>query len=191
MRRKGKSPRTKETRGKIPIGLSIHQRPADVKTRSTFGHWELDTVVSSRGQSKGCLATFVERKTRFYVALPMKDRTAASMEKALQTLYGSYPTKAFITATADRGKEFACHAAVKENLHWPIYFADPYSSWQRGSNENSNGLLREFFPKVSDLAKVTLHQVSTAVALMNHRPRKCLHWRSPHEAFMEEVFRLA
>ena len=134
------------------IGTSIHQRPKEVKSRETFGHWELDTVVSSRGESKGCFATFVERKTRLYTAIKIADRTASSMESAIKQLHAVLPKNAFKTATVDRGKEFACYKNIENDIGLPLFFADPYSSWQRGSNENSNGLLREFYPKKTNLA---------------------------------------
>ncbi len=97
--------------------------------RQTFGHWELDTVVSGRGKSKGCVATFVERKSRFYLAVPMEDRSAQSMESAIQALHLYFPLETFQTATTDRGKEFSCHERIRDTLGVPMYFADPYSSW--------------------------------------------------------------
>ena len=117
LRHKGKR-RKKETRGKFLIGNSITTRPKDVKSRKTFGHWELDTIVSSRGKSKACLATFVERKTRFYVAI--KKLVKVLLKKALKTF------------TTDRGKEFACYKKV-EKLNIKVYFADAYVVWKRGS----------------------------------------------------------
>lgn len=191
LRHKGKRRKPVETRGRFLVGTPIRQRPKVVRTRSTFGHWELDTVVSSRGRSKACAATFIERKTRLYQAVLMPDRTAASMEAAFQTVAARYPDGTFQTATTDRGKEFACYERL-ETLHGvKVYFADPYSSWQRGSNENANGLLREFFPKGHDFATVTEAQLDEALRLINDRPRKCLGWNSAHEAFMDEVSHLA
>ena len=144
LRQKGKRRKPRETRGRFNIGTSIHQRPKEVKNRETFGHWELDTVVSSRGKSKGCLATFVERQTRFYVAVKIDNRSALEMYRAISELYEHFPKDTFKTYTVDRGKEFACYSKVEADLKVPVYFADAYSSWQRGSNENANGLLREF-----------------------------------------------
>ncbi|SEP14688.1 transposase, IS30 family [Paenibacillus sophorae] len=89
-----------------------------------------------------------------------------------------------LSATVDRGKEFACYPLLEHNLGLKVYFADPYSSWQRGSNENGNGLLREFFPKGHDFATVSDKELAEALRLINHRPRKCLGWKSAHEAFM-------
>jgi len=164
LRQKGKRQKPTETRGRINIRLSISQRPAEVRGRRTFGHWELDTVVSGRGKSKACVATFIERKSRFYLALPIADRTAASMEGAIHAVHAAFPEGTFRTTT-DRGKEFSCH-------------------------ENANGLLREFFPKGSDFATVGQGEIVDALAKINGRPRKCLGWKTAHEAFAEEVLRL-
>lgn len=191
LRHKGKRQKPRETRGRFNVGTSISKRPQDVKKRESFGHWELDSVVSGRGKSKGCLATFIERKTRHYMAICMPDRTSDSMESAIRTLFNQLPEGAFLTATVDRGKEFSCFTKVEADLEIAVYFADPYSSWQRGSNENANGLLREFFPKATDLACLRQHEVDYVVGLMNHRPRRCLNWKTAHEAFHEEVLRLS
>lgn len=189
LRQKGKR-RKAEQRGKFSMGTPISERPKEVKNRATFGHWELDSVVSSRGESKGCFATFVERKSRLYTALKMPDRTASSMQKAITQLYSALPIGAFKTGTTDRGKEFACYSGIKEQLGVILYFADPYSSWQRGSNENSNGLLREFYPKKSDLAKVNQSELTHNLFLINSRPRKCLAWKSPIQVFLHELAHL-
>lgn len=173
------------------MGVSISQRPTSVKTRETFGHWELDSVVSSRGKSKGCFATFVERKSRLYTALKMPDRTANSMYNAIAQLYQTLPSGAFKTGTTDRGKEFACCEKIQEQLGLTLYFADAYSSWQRGSNENANGLLREFYPKKTDLALVSQKELTQNLFLINSRPRKCLGWKSPIQVFLHEVAHLA
>jgi len=190
LRHKGKRQNPKEARGTFQSGQSIHTRPSEVTHRQTFGHWELDTMVSSRGQSKGCFGTFVERKTRMYIAVKLKDRTSKSMKKAIQSLYKNFPSGAFQTVTVDRGKEFACYSSIEKQLKLPVYFADPYSSWQRGSNENANGLLREFFPKKTDLAKVTSGSLTHALRLIANRPRKCLGWKTSYEAFMHELSHL-
>lgn len=186
LRHKGKSRQPRETRGKFTIGTPIAKRPKEVRGRETFGHWELDTVVSTRGKSKGCLATFVERKTRFYLAFKIPDRTAKSMLSAIEQLLSLLPKEAFQTFTSDRGKEFACYPLV-EDLGIPFYFADAYSSWQRGSNENANGLLREYFPKKTDLAAISDEDLDKALALINHRPRKCLAYRTAFEALLNEL----
>lgn len=189
LRHKGKRRKT-EKRGKFSMGTPISERPKEVKTRDTFVHWELDSVVSSRGESKGCFATFIERKSRLYTALKMPNRSAASMQKAITALYNTLPKGAFKTGTTDRGKEFACCTAIQERLGLTLYFADAYSSWQRGSNENSNGLLREFYPKKTDLALVHQKQLTRNLFLINSRPRKCLGWKSPIQVFLHEVAHL-
>lgn len=180
-----------ETRGRFLVGKTIVQRPKSVKKRESFGHWELDTVVSSRGKSRACVATFIERKTCMYLAVKMPDRTVHSMEIAFGVVTGQSPQGAFKTATVDRGKKFACHTALEFFHGINVYFADPYSSWQRGSNENANGLLREFFPKGKDFAEVTDEELARALHLINHRPRKCLGWKSANESFMEDLLHLA
>ncbi len=190
LRQKGKRNKTHETRGKFLVGNSIKNRCKLANKRQEFGHWELDTIVSSRGKSKGCLATFLERKTRLYTAIKIKDRTANSMEKAIKQLFKALPSGAFKTATVDRGKEFACYTNIEKTLKIPVYFADPYSSWQRGSNENSNGLLREFYPKKTDLALIKNKELVENLFLINNRPRKCLDWKSSIEKFLYEVSQL-
>ncbi|MDO3410036.1 IS30 family transposase [Saccharibacillus sp. CPCC 101409] len=190
LRHKGKRRKPPEKRGRFTLGLSIQQRPKEIRSRETFGHRELDTVVSSRGKSKACFATFIERKTQFYQAIKMANRTALSMEVAFGVLAAQYPKAAIQTATVDRGKEFACHAALKQVHGVEVYFANPYSSWQRGSNENANGLLREFFPKGHDFADVSDAELQQALDLINNRLRKCLSWNSTHESFQHELLHL-
>ena len=189
LRQKGKR-RKAEKRGKFSMGTPISERPNEVKSRDAFGHWELDSMVSSRGESKGCFATFVERKSRLYTAFKTPDRTATSMQAAITKLYSTLPKGAFKTGTTDRGKEFACCTAIQEKLGLTLYFADAYSSWQRGSNENSNGLLREFYPKKTDLALVHQEELTHNLFLINSRPRKCLGWKSPIQVFLHEVAHL-
>lgn len=189
LRQKGER-RKPSKQGTFVHGTSISQRPSEVKSRETFGHWELDTGVSSRGKSKGCFATFVERKTRLYTAIKIIDRTAASMERAIKKLHSALPRGAFKTATTDRGKEFACYDTVEKHLGISVFFAEPYSSWQRGSNENSNGLLREFYPKKTNLALVDSQELARNLRLINERPRKCLGWKTPIQLFLHELSHL-
>ena len=173
LRHKGKR-RKAEKRGKFSMGTPISERPKDVKNRNTFGYWELDSMVSSRGESKGYFATFVDRKSQLYTAFKTPDRIATSMQTAITKLYNILPKGAFKTGTTDRGKEFACCTNIEEQLRLTLYFAHAYSSWQRGSNENSNGLLREFYPKRTNLALVSQEDLTHNLFLINSRPRKCL-----------------
>jgi IS30 family transposase len=190
LRQRGKRQKPAEKRGRFNIGTSISGRPKSIKNRKEFGHWELDTIVSSRGKSKGCLATFAERKTRYYIAVKMPDRTAASMERAIKDVIANLPSGSFKSATTDRGKEFSCYKNIENNYPINIYFADAYCAWQRGTNENSNGLLREFYPKKTDLSLIDTSELISNIILINNRPRKCLKWNSASDLFMKELSHL-
>lgn len=112
------------------------------------------------------------------------------METAVKLLHKQLPEGAIQTATTDRGKEFSCYNVLEQDLKIQVYFADAYSSWQRGSNENGNGLLREFFPKKTNFDQVTEQELEQALQLINNRPRKCLGWKTAYETFEEELLRL-
>lgn len=183
LRRKGKSLKSKETRGKFNIGKSIKDRPKEVRKRSSIGHWELDTVVSSRGKSKACLATFVERKSRFLIAQVMENRKSSTFNKHCFSAFSNVENQLVKTFTVDRGKEFAGYNEMEKELGIDVYFADAYASWQRGTNENTNGLLREFYPKKFDFATITQDELDYCVNLINNRPRKCLGFKTPSEVF--------
>ncbi|MDN4621087.1 IS30 family transposase [Paenibacillus sp. PsM32] len=132
----------------------------------------------------------MERKTHFYQAIKMPDRTAISIEIAFGVLAGQYPKAAIQTATVDRGKELACYQALEQRHGIKVYFADPYSSWQCRSNENASGLLREYFPKGHDFGKVTEDELEYVLSVMNNQPRKCLSGKSTHESFQSELLHL-
>lgn len=189
LRRKGRPFRTQEIRGKFLSGTPISQRPQEVELRNTFGHWEIDTVVAPRGKDKACVATFLERETRFYVAILIPDRSATSMLHAIKQLVKKYGKNCFQSITSDRGKEFGWFKEV-EAMGIPFYFADPYSSWQRGSNENANGLLREFYPKGTMFSQVGQEELDRCISLINERPRKCLGFRTGLEMFTAEISNL-
>ena len=189
LRRKGKK-RSCRNLAFYARGTPICKRPKDVYGRKTFGHWELDTVLPLRGKESRCFATFIERKTRLYNACLIPDRTAASMEKAITYLYQLLPDKAFLTATTDWGGEFSCFDNIKKNLGLTLFFADPYCPHQRGSNEYGNGLLREFFPKSICLNSIKQDDLTHCLFLINSRPRKCLGWFSPIQAFLLELSHL-
>lgn len=148
LRRKGKSHGVKETRGKYNKGKSIRKRDKSVYSRIEAGHWEADTVVSGLGKSKACFAALAERKTRYYIAVKMPDKKASTMEKTIVDVLSAFPPELVKTITCDRGAEFANWKNIEEKLGCQVYFADPYCAWQKGANENLNGLLREFYPKV-------------------------------------------
>ena len=183
LRRKGKSRGKKETRGKFNLGKSIRKRDRSVYKREEFGHWEADTVVSGRGKSKVCFATLAERKTRFYIAIKMPNRNADTMAKAIIAALSELPSEAVKTITCDRGTEFANWQTVEKALNCSVYFADPYCAWQKGTNENLNGLLREFYPKGRNLSRVSPTTLKKNLALINARPKKVLNFQKPVDLF--------
>ena len=142
-------------------------------------------MVSSRGKSKSCLATFLERKTRFYLAFKIPDRTTKSMFSAIEQLCKLFPKESLKTYTSDRGKEFTCYPLV-ENLRIPFFFfTDAHSSWQRGSNENANGILRRNgLPKQMDFSNISQNYLSAIVDKRNRIPRKYLNYQTPYQVFM-------
>ena len=188
LRRKGKSHGTKETRGKYSKGKSIRKRDKSVYSRQEAGHWEADTVVSGQGKSKACFATLAERKTRFYIAVKIPDRRAETMENAIVSVLSAFPPHLVKTITCDRGTEFANWRNIEERLHCDVYFADPYCAWQKGTNENLNGLLREFYPKGRNLSRVAPATLKRNLALINARPRKVLNFHSAQELWDFELY---
>ena len=183
LRRKGKSHGKKETRGKFNLGKTIRKRDKSVYKRQEFGHWEADTVVSGRGKSKACFATLAERKTRYYIAIKMPDRNADTMAKAIISALSELPSEAVKTITCDRGAEFANWQTIEKELNCSVYFADPYCAWQKGTNENLNGLLREFYPKGKNLSRVSPVTLKKNLALINARPKKVLLYQKPVDLF--------
>ena len=170
-------------RGLIPGRISIDARPDCVAIRSRFGDWEGDTVEGAKGS--GYFTTHVERKSRYLLAAKLNGKTALATVGAVSALFKRVPKALRQTLTLDNGKEFARFKEIEKNTGLAVYFADPYSAWQRGANENTNGLLRRYFPKGSDFSKVTDDRLAAVVKKINHRPRKCLGYRTPHEVFQE------
>jgi len=190
LRRKGKASKSEERRGQIKGGKHLSERSKEGDNRSELGHFELDTVLSPRGKDKSCVATFVERRSRIYLVCKIPDRTGSSMLSACRWLKDKLPPGIFQSAACDNGKEFSPHEDIEAILGCPVYFADPYSSWQRGSSENSNGLLREFFPKGTKFGDVSQEKIDQAVHKINSRPRKVLGFRTNYEVFEEEIVHL-
>lgn len=188
LRRKGTFKRPTESRGKFNDGgRTIKKRDKSVYKRKELGHWEGDTVVSGKDdrklKSKTCFVTLAERKARFYLAIKVPDRTSASVTPAIINALKNYPSDQVKTITFDRGKEFSGYEEIETALNCKIYFCDPYCPWQKGTNENLNGLLREFYPKGMDLSSVTEEDLKEKTALLNNRPRKCLDYQTPAEIF--------
>jgi IS30 family transposase len=187
LRRKGKSHGSKEARGKYTKGKSIRKRDKRVYSRQVAGHWEADTVVSGLGKSKACFVTLAERKTRYYIAMKLPDKRASTIEDAIVKILSEYPPDLVKTITCDRGSEFANWAGIEQRLNCDVYFADPYCAWQKGSNENSNGLLREFYPKGRNLSRVAPATLKRNLALINARPRKVLGFHSAQSLWNSEL----
>jgi len=169
-----------ERRGVIKNRVSIDERPEIVDEKSRIGDWEGDTVIGKN--HKGGLVTLAERKSRYVLAGHIRSKHAGGVTSVITGLLAPYKDQCH-TITFDNGKEFAEHEKVAEVLKADIYFAHPYHSWERGLNENSNGLLRQYFPKGMELTDITEAQVLAAVEKLNHRPRKVLGNRTPHEVF--------
>ncbi len=168
-------------RGLIPNRVDISQRPVVVDMRSRCGDWEGDTMLGYRHQ--GQLVTHVERKSRYLLAGKAKDGTAVSFNAASLDLLQKVPAIFRKALTLDNGSENAKFSELEEKLSLQVYFAKPYASWERGTNENTNGLLRRFFPKRTDFLKVTESELANVVNMLNHRPRKCLNYRTAFEVF--------
>lgn len=159
----------------------IDTRPAVVEKRTTLGHWEGDTVLGSEKTVR--LLTHVERKSRFLYADKVERATAKTIREKTVKRFMSIPKVKRHTVTYDNGIEFSDHETTERDSGLTIYFAYPYHSWERGTNENTNGLLREFFPKKSAFKHITQKHVDRAVRLLNTRPRKCLNYLTPEEVF--------
>jgi IS30 family transposase len=170
----------RERRGRIANRICIEQRPTIVDEKSRIGDWEGDTVVGKEHQ--GFLVTLVERNSRYTLACQADTKEALPVGEAIIVMLRPHKQVCH-TITFDNGKEFAQHQYIANCLDTSVYFAHPYCSWERGLNENTNGLLRQYFPKGTDLRGVTQTQVDDAVYALNHRPRKCLGFKTPHEVF--------
>jgi len=167
-------------RGQIPGQVSIDQRPAVVDDRSRYGDWELDTVIGKNHQQ--ALVTLVERKSRMTLIAKVIRKTAENVSEAIVSLLSTL--KPWVhTLTADNGREFAWHTDIAKHLQAKFYFAHPYASWERGLNENTNGLIRQYFPKKHDFTTITQKQIERVMDKLNNRPRKCLGFKTPNEVF--------
>ena len=169
-----------ERRGTIKNRVSIDERPEIVAEKTRMGDWEGDTVIGKN--HTGGMVTLAERKSRYVLAGHIRSKHAEGVTAVTTRLLKPHKEKCH-TITFDNGKEFAEHEKMAAELKVDIYFAHPYHSWERGLNENSNGLLRQYFPKGMELVDITEEQVQEAVERINHRPRKVLGFRTPHEVF--------
>jgi transposase, IS30 family len=168
-------------RGQLIDRISIDERPAVVDSRSRIGDWELDTIMGKN--HKQAIVSLTERKTRYTLIQKVKRKTAESVADAIIKLLTPFSDRV-ITMTSDNGKEFAEHKKIACKLNATFYFAHPYASWERGLNENTNGLIRQYFPKGSDFTNITQKEINRAMNRLNNRPRKCLGIKTPNQVFL-------
>lgn len=165
----------------MPGRKCITERPPGAENRSRLGHWEGDTVEGSHKASH--VVTMVDRKSRFTLIGKAKDKSAATINTVITSLLERLPQCLRRTTTLDNGTEFSGFKQLEQNLNMAIYFAHPYSPWERGTNEQTNGLLRMFLPKGTDFRYVSDVQLARIETMLNNRPRKCLNYRTPAEVF--------
>jgi IS30 family transposase len=171
-------------RGRIVGMVPISARPAEAADRAVPGHWEGDLLLG--GTSKGAVITLVERSTRFVLLAPLPDtHTALDLRDALTPMIASLPDQIRKTLAWDQGKEMAAHAEIAIDAGIEIFFCDPHSPWQRGSNENTNGLLRQYWPKGADMRHLTQADCDAVALKLNTRPRQTLGWKTPQQALNE------
>jgi len=193
---------TSRPSGHVSAEVMISERPAEADDRAVPGHWEGDLII---GLERSAIGTLVERTTRFTMLLhlprmegygtiprtkngpPLAGYGAIAMKDALAVTMTTLPEQLRRSLTWDRGKELAQHAQLKIETGLPVYFADPHSPWQRGTNENTNGLLRQYFPKGTDLSRWRAEEIEAVAAALNNRPRKTLGWRTPAEALDQHL----
>lgn len=171
---------TYSRRGQLVNTVSIDERPAIVDRKARIGDWEVDTVIGKGHQQ--ALVTLTERRSMYTLIAHVKRRTADAVRRAIVRLMRSM-NRSVHTITSDNGKEFGEHEAIGEALDAGFYFAHPYASWERGLNENTNGLIRQYFPKKMDFRSITKQQINQVMKKLNNRPRKTLGHRTPHEVF--------
>jgi IS30 family transposase len=167
-------------RGLIPGRIDIAQRPAIVDAKSRLGDWELDSIIGAK--HRGAITSMVERKTKLTILVLLDGPTSEATKEGIIRRLTPHK-KHVLTLTSDNGKEFSGHTEISKKLGSGFYFCTPYHSWERGLNENTNGLVRQYFPKGTDFAKLTAVDVQRVENLLNNRPRKALNYHSPNEVF--------
>ena len=180
---KNRKKKSDDKRGRVQDTISIHNRPQEIDERKELGHWESDTVLGKR--NTGCIGTHVERVTGFLAGFKIPDRKNDVFNKATVALFENMPEVIKKSFTVDNGKEFLSHKELSNKTGMIVYFCDPHSPWQRGCNENTNGLLRQFFPKKSSFADITDERLKEVFDLINNRPRKRLGFKTPAEVLYQ------
>ena len=184
----GKRPKRTQSnvrRDRYPAHLSIHLRPPEVADRLVPGHWESDLIMGANNRS--AVATMVERTSRYVILAKLEAPTAEAAAEAIVREMSRMAPSLLKTMTHDQGSEMARHAEITARTGMKIYFADPHSPWQRGSNENTNGLLRQYLPKGTDLSLVTQARLDEIADLLNTRPRQTLGWKFPVEVLVDHL----
>ena len=174
-----------DRRGQIPDLVSVHDRPAEAEGREIAGHWEGDLILG-KGK-RGAIATLVERKTRYIMLCKLSAPSAEQAWRKIAKRFSELPEDLRKSLTYDRGREMARHAKLTKAAKVKVYFCDPQSPWQRGTNENTNGLLRQYFPKGMDMTTVTTKDLRFVEERLNGRPRKVLRFLTPHEVFTSHL----
>lgn len=173
-------------RGQIPDAVSIKDRPLEIEDRQVPGHWEGDLIIGKN--HKSAIGTLVERTTRLVILIPIKgNKDAKTVREAFSDIFQEIEPSMRLSMTYDRGLEMAEHKRLTEETGVNVYFADPRSPWQRGTNENTNGLIRQYFPKGTDFSKISEEEIKFAQEELNNRPRKVLDWETPKNAFKKLV----
>ena len=179
-KKKKKRYNAKDNRGIIPDRVSIDERPEIVEERSRIGDWEIDTIIGAN--HKGAIVSIVDRVSKYLCMVKVKNKTADNVKDA--TVDVLLPIKDnVLTITADNGKEFAYHKKISKNLNAKVYFAHPYHSWERGLNENTNKLIRQYFPKKMPFVDIPNNNIKIVAMKLNNRPRKTLNYKTPNEVF--------
>lgn len=176
---------SEETRGKIADMFSIEERPVEVADRTIPGHWEGDLILGK--YKRTALGTLVERTTRKTILVPLKAKDTESVRRAYVRALYSLPRELVKTLTYDQGKEMSDHKRFTIDTGIQVYFAHPGSPWERGTNENTNGLIRQYFPKGTDFSEVSVRAIKKVERELNDRPRKVLNWKKPDEVFNQLV----
>ena len=184
MRRSKKASTRGQPRGQIVDAISIRERPAEIEDRAVPGHWEGDLIAGSNNTH---IATLVERQSRFTMLVKVEGKDTQTVVRALIKQVRRLPTELRRSLTWDRGTEMAAHREFSIATNIAVYFCDPQSPWQRGTNENTNRLLRQYFPKGTDLSACAQAELNKIALRLNQRPRKLLNFRSPAEEFNEGV----
>jgi IS30 family transposase len=179
---------TYSRRGQIKDRISIDERPSIVDSKTRIGDWEIDTIIGKN--HKGALLSIVERKSKFTLIGKLQEKSAEIAANAAIDLLKPFANKV-LTITADNGKEFADHKRINKSLKTDVYFAHPYHSWERGLCENTNGLIRQYFPKGSDFNPIKQKHVKMVMDRLNNRPRKLLGYKTPNEVFFNTITKQA